>query len=179
MTLLKRSGTEKITERMTRPGGIIFLLAWLIMVAGVPGQGSRPSISARSSAAEITLPDGRRFVVPKEKGQVAISEAQVAADGTAGWLVEYNADGVSYPISGMLVLWRAGKIVQRFQSEQVFYSWSFYDGGKQVAYHDGPLHGETASHCELHDVATGRVIDKWDGDLEGDTKPGWAAGLKH
>ena len=110
---------------------------------------------------------------------MGITEARVAADGTAGWFVEYNVDGVSYPISGMLVLWRAGKIVQRFQSEQVFYSWAFYDGGKQVAYHDGPLHGEAASHCELHDVATGRVIDKWDGDLVADTKPVWAAGLKH
>jgi hypothetical protein len=118
-------------------------------------------------------------MVPKEKGQVGISEAQVAADGTAGWLVEYNVDTVSNPISGMLVLWRDGKVIQRFQSEQVFYSWAFYAGGKQVAYHDGPLHGETASHCELHDVTTGRVIDKWDGDLDADSKPAWTAGLNH
>ena len=164
---------------MTRLGATISLCACLILPGSVPGQGSRPSVAARAGAAEIILPDGRRFVAPKEKGQVGISEAQVAADGTAGWFVEYNVDGVSYPISGMLVLWRAGKIVRRIQSQQVLYSWAFYDGGQQVAYHDGPLHGETASHCELHDVGTRRVIDKWDGDLAADAKPAWAAGLKH
>ena len=170
---------ERIADVMTRPGGAIFLVACLIVVPGAPGQSARPSVDVRSGAAGITLPDGQRFVVPKEKGQVGISQAQVAADGTAGWFVEYNVDTVSFPISGMLVLWRAGKVIQRFQSEQVFYSWAFYAGGKQVAYHDGPLHGETASHCELHDVTTGRVIDKWDGDLDADSKPVWTAGLTH
>ena len=130
-------------------------------------------------AAQITQPGGRKTVVPKELGQVGISDAQVAADGTIGWFVEYKVEGVSYPISGKLVIWRDGKILQRFDTEQVFYSWAFAGGSKQVAYHDGPLHGETASHCELHDVATGRVIDKWDGDLEGTGKPAWTAGLKH
>lgn len=164
---------------MIRRAATSFLLAFLAAAFGLTGQDARPVISSRSGVAEITLPDGRKFVVPKETGQVGISEAQLAADGTAGWFVEYKVDGVSYPISGMLVLWRAGKIIQRFQSEQVFYSWAFYAGGKQVAYHDGPLHGETASHCELHDLATGRVIDKWDGDLDAAGKPAWTAGLTH
>lgn len=164
---------------MMRPGATSFLIACLLAATGATGQGPRPAISNRSGAVEIALPDGRKFVVPKEKGQVGISEAQVAADGTAGWFVEYRLDGVSDSISGTLVLWRAGRVIQRFQSEQVFYSWAFYAGRTQVAYHDGPLHGETASHCELHDIATGRVIDKWDGDLEGDGKPAWTVGLKH
>ena len=130
-------------------------------------------------AARITLRDGRKIIVPKEYGQAGIDDGAVAADGTAGWLVTYSVDGVSYPIAGKLVVWRDGKIVQRFESEQVFYSWAFVAGSKQIAYHDGPLHGEQASHCELHDVATGRVIDKWDGDLEGAGKPAWTEGLKH
>lgn len=161
-----------------RPAAIISVLS-LMLVAGTPGQDALPKFVDRAGVAEITLPDGRRFVAPREKFQVGISEAQAAADGTAGWFVEYKVDGVGYPISGTLILWRAGKIIQRFQTEQVFYSWAFYAGAKQVAYHDGPLHGETASHCELHDVVTGRVIDKWDGDLESDGKPAWVAGLKH
>src|SRR5690349_2214916 len=162
---------------MTRSGAL--LIPFLVCMVALP-QGERVTVSGTpDGAAQITRPDGRKAVVPKEYGQVGIREAQVAADGTAGWLVEYNVDGVSYPISGKLIIWRDGIIVRRFDSGQVFYSWAFVGGSKQIAYHDGPLHGEGASHCELHDVATGRVIDKWDGDLDAGGKPAWAEGLKH
>jgi hypothetical protein len=87
---------------------------------------------------------------------------------------------VSDPIAGTLIVWRAGKIIQRFSTEQSFYSWTFNGEGKQVAYHVGALHGETKSHCELHDARSGRLIAMWDGDLEpGNNRPAWTKGLSH
>src|SRR5690348_1688195 len=114
------------------------LISILACTAAAP-QGEGITVTATDDgAAQITQPGGRKTVVPKELGQVDISEAQVAADGTVGWLVEYKVDGVGYPISGKLVIWRNGKVIQRFDTEQVFYSWTFDGGSKQVAYHDGP-----------------------------------------
>lgn len=131
-------------------------------------------------AAQITLGGDHRITIPKERGQVGIGDAQIASDGTVGWLAEFGVEGVSYPIAGTLIIWRGGKIIRRFQTDQSFYSWTFYAQGRQVAYHIGPLHGELKSHCELHDVASGRLIAMWDGDLEsGSSRPAWTQGLTH
>jgi hypothetical protein len=131
-------------------------------------------------AAQITITNGKKATIPKEPGQIGISETRVAPDGTAGWLAEYRVEGVSDPIAGRLILWRVGKIIQRFSTQQSFYSWTFYAEGKQVAYHVGPLHGELKSHCELHDARSGRLIAMWDGDLEtGNNRPAWTKALSH
>jgi hypothetical protein len=136
--------------------------------------------SGPDGTAQITLGGGRILTIPKERGQVGISDAQIASDGAVGWLADYSVDGVSYPIAGTLVVWRAGKPIRRFRTDQTFYSWAFYAQGKQVAYHTGPLHGEQKSHCELRDVASGRKINVWAGDLDsGTSRPIWTEGLNH
>lgn len=131
-------------------------------------------------AAQITLGGGHSITIPKERDQVGVGDGQIASDGTVGWLAEFSVEGVSYPVARTLIIWRAGKIIRRFRTEQTFYSWAFYAHGTQVAYHDGPLHGELKSHCELHDVASGRTIAVWDGDLaSGSSRPVWTEGLPH
>src|SRR5690242_6989361 len=87
----------------------------------------RLAISASSSgAAEILEADGARRMAPKERGQTGIDHPKTASDGrTAGWLVLYaNPDG-GEPLPAMLVIWRSGRIVRRFRTEQVFWSWTF------------------------------------------------------
>jgi hypothetical protein len=161
------------------------LLIPLLFVGPFPNvgmsQGQAAAVTAGpDGAARIALANGQKATVRKERGQVSISEPQIAPDGTVGWLVEYSVDGLSYPVAGTLIVWRAGKTIRRFPAGQSFYSWAFYAQGKQVAYHDGPLHGESKSHCELHDAESGRMIAVWDGDLESDGKrPAWTKGLSH
>jgi len=119
-------------------------------------------------------------VVPGEHGQVGIDSAQIAKDGqTAGWLALYADPDGNSPFAGTLVVWRSGKIVRRFQSEQTFWNWAFYANAEQVAYHVGPTHGEAASHCELHAIESGRLLAPWDGDLDEPNRPPWTAGLEH
>jgi hypothetical protein len=157
------------------------LVCMLIPFAAI-SQDRALSVSAGpDGAAHIALPSGEKIAVPKERGQVGISEGKTAPDGgTVGWLADYEAEGVSYPISGTLIVWRAGKIVRRFPAAQVFYSWTFYAQGRQVAYHVGPLHGESKSHCELRDIESGRLLAAWDGDLDsGANRPAWTKGLDH
>jgi hypothetical protein len=167
---------------MIRVSAILTLLLVNTLVPS-PGlaQGRAVAVSAGpDGAAQITLGDGRRIRIPRERGQVGIGDAQIASSGTAGWLAEFSVEGVSYPIARMLVIWRAGKPLRRFQTEQSFYSWAFYARDTEVAYHYGPLHGELKSNCELHDIATGRTIAVWAGDLaSGLNRPAWTQGLTH
>jgi hypothetical protein len=159
---------------------IPFLLG-VLLVETAMSQVQAVAVSAgRDGTAQITLANGEKITIQKEPGQVGVGESHIAPDGTVGWVAEYQVEGVSYPVAGTLILWRAGKTIRRFPTEQSFYSWIFHAQGKQVAYHVGPLHGELKSHCELHDAASGRVIAVWDGDLEsGNDRPAWIKGLSH
>jgi hypothetical protein len=159
---------------------ITLLLNGLFPHVGM-SQGQAVAVSAGpDGAALIALANGRKVAIRKERSQAGIGEPQIAPDGTVGWLAEYTVDSVSYPIAGTLIVWRAGKTIRRLPAGQSFYSWAFYAQGKQVAYHDGPLHGELKSHCELRDVKSGRMIAVWDGDLESENKrPDWTQGLSH
>jgi len=127
----------------------------------------------------IVLANGRRFDVVSEQDQLGVEDIKVAQDGrTVGWLVRYSdSNGASFDsLTGKLVIWREGKVLHRFDTDQVFYSWSFFNNGIQVGYHTGPVHGEKASHCELHNVSDGVLVETWDGDLYGDApRPDWAA----
>jgi len=157
---------------------IPFLLSVLFADTGMPQDRTVAVSAGRDGAAQITLANGEKIKIQKELGQVGISESRLGPDGTVGWLAEYKVEGVSYPIAGTLIIWRAGKPIRRFPTERSFCSWTFYADGKRVAYHVRPLHGELKSHCELHDAASGRLIAAWDGDLESESnRPAWTKGL--
>jgi hypothetical protein len=167
---------------MLRVSAILtLLLVNALAPSSAPAQGRAVAVSAGSDgAAQITLGDGRRITIPRETGQVGIGDAQIASDGTAGWLAEFHVESVSYPVARVLVIWRAEKPLRRFKTAQSFYSWAFYARNTQVAYHDGPLHGELKSNCELRDIASGRTIAVWAGDLaSGPNRPAWTEGLTH
>ncbi|MEP7354767.1 MAG: hypothetical protein ABI824_16180 [Acidobacteriota bacterium] len=171
--------------KSARPVLAQLLAALLLVTVLLPANGMRQrkptGVSAGpNGAAQVLFDDGSRLIVPKERDQVSIRDAQVARDGTAGWLAEYSISGVADAIAGTLVIWREGKSLRKFQADQSFWSWTFYAQGKQVAYHVGPLHGERKSHCELYDVASGRRLAVWDGDLDSAVaRPAWAQGLTH
>ncbi len=155
---------------------------WLLLMIPLvlPAVDAPPRVyEGKDGAAEIALPNGKKIRIPKRRWEAGIEEGWTADDGqTVGWLVTSKVEGVGdSPIPLELVVWRGGKIVRRFPTGQCIYSWSFYAGGKQVAYHIGPLHFELESYCELREVATGRLIAKWSGDLEAEGKPAWTRGL--
>ena len=123
---------------------------------------------------------GKETVVAHEQGQVGIEEINIAEDRqTLGWLVLYEDPDGSSPLAGKLVLWRDGRVLRKFGTAQVFWSWAFEHVAEQVAYHIGPTHGETTSHCELHESRTGRLVASWDGDLDSTARPAWTKHLEH
>jgi hypothetical protein len=159
---------------------VSFVLSLLLVDTGVCQDKAVAVSAAPDGSARITLTNGEKITIHKEPGQVDVGESHIAPDGTVGWLAEYQVEGVSSPVAGILILWREGNTIRRFPTDQSFYSWTFYAQGKQVAYHVGPLHGELKSHCELHDATSRRLIAVWDGDLEsGNDRPAWTKGLSH
>ena len=128
----------------------------------------------------ISTPDGKTYLIPREPDQVGIEDVKYSPDSQViGWLVMFPNPDVQNAYAGELVLWRAGRVIRTFKTGQAFYSWSFEDGAKQIAYHYDPLHFATRSHCELHDLATGRLLKSWNGDLDDPNKPTWTKHLEH
>ncbi len=155
-----------------------------VVLSGLAALGQDTGIHVDADPAGLThVVDTHQkdHVVAPEKGQIGIDSIQTAKDGkTAAWLVLYQDPGGSSPVSGTLVVWRGGKVVRRFQTDQTFWSWAFDDAqAKRVAYHVGPMHGERAARCELHDVKTGRLALLWQGDLRDAKRPPWTEGLSH
>jgi hypothetical protein len=77
-----------------------------------------------------------------------------------------------------VVIWKDGKVVQRLGDGMMIYDWRFWEGGKQVVFCSGTVHGDSGGHCELHDALTGKTLDTIDGHLNDDS-PKWARGLRN
>ena len=99
---------------------------------------------------------------------------------TAGWLAMYPDPAIVYyegaQIAGKLVIYRAGRVLHTFTTEQMFWDWQFRDGGKRVAYSTGPAHGG-AAECVLRDVDSGRTLGRWR-VKPGSGPPVWARTLR-
>jgi hypothetical protein len=98
---------------------------------------------------------------------------------TRGWLILSSNPAGTSPVATQLRIARDGQVVRTFTTEQVFWSWGFEAGSRRVAFHTGPSHGERSSHCELHDIVTGKLLDSWDGDLQSAARPRWTGVLDH
>lgn len=131
----------------------------------------------------IITGSGEEIRAPKSKGAVGSDEAKVSSDGRrVGWLALYPFPGLTRgdydpgPYEGSLVIYAGGKVVQRFETDQMFWDWHFWNGGAQVAFTTGPWHGG-AAQARLCDIVTGKTIATWIPD-DGEP-PEWAKGLRH
>ncbi len=119
------------------------------------------------AAVKIVLSDGEVVMVPREDKQVDCVRPVISPDQrTVGWLVDTPFCCTSYPISLTLVVYRPGMPLRRFHGDgRAIFDWKFVAGGKQAAFYQDFLHGTPGAHHELRDVETGRLVDKWDGEL--------------
>lgn len=121
----------------------------------------------------IVCIDGKEILPDAEKDQNVCSSILLAEDKqTVGWLVYYNSDSPNHCCGSALtlVIWKDGNIIDRFRPLQVIFQWHFLDTGKQVAFRTEYLHGGIY-HCELREVATGKLIAQYDPDVNQDNLP--------
>ncbi len=127
----------------------------------------------------IYYSDGKKAQPPKQKDQVGVSSAAVAEDKqTVGYLVQYENSGTSYPVPLSLVLYKSGKILQRFNNGRPISEWYFWSAGTDVAIHTTAVHGAEGHHFALYDVGNGRLIDEWTG-LPNEKAPKWVHHTKY
>ena len=159
--------------------GMVF--AWL-PAAGQMHPVTQASVDS-TGVIHIQTTDGKSLLVPKEHGAAGAADVRIAPDRrTVGWLATYSnpdADRAWEVLPGTLILWRDGAIIHKFQSDQVFRAWRFWQGSSQVAYNTGGLHGP-APNYELHDIATGRLLQQFIYDDAADPKklPDWVKALQ-
>lgn len=133
----------------------------------------------KSGQLHIVLDSGKDILPEKAPGQTSFDRPLISPDDhTIGWLVNVADPGYgSYfrEVSVELVIYRAGRVLHRFRTEQTFWDWDFRDAGKQVAYSTGPTHGG-AAECALRDVESGRIVARW-WVKSGSEPPPWAVDL--
>jgi hypothetical protein len=164
-------------------GLLTFVLVAVLIVASEPTRYRSVSVDS-SGRLHVVLDSGREIVPPKASYQSAFGDPAISPDHrTVGWLVLYPypyAPGARYKpydtLSGALALYRNGRVIHEFHTEQTFYDTQFQSGGKHVAYSTGPTHGG-AAECILRDVDSGKVIARWS-VKNGEDPPAWARTLR-
>ena len=125
-----------------------------------------PNEFCAGGTVHIVHGDGKEVQPPTDKEQVGSSSALISEDNhAAGWLVDYGNCCTSYPLFLKLMIYRPGKPLLGFKGDgRAIFDWHFVAGGKRVAFYQDFPHGTPVQHYELRDIATSRLIDKWDGD---------------
>jgi hypothetical protein len=135
----------------------------------------------------IITADGRAHTIKPREWQAGggFSDVVVAPDRrTVGWLANQMltplqaGSNYSYPVAFELDVWRDGRVIRKFSSDvSTIQNWLFLDGGNEVAFHVGPLHGQEFYDCALFDVNRGKPLAHWALDRKDYTVPNWAKQL--
>lgn len=158
---------------------------FVVLALNLFASSNRPKYSSAridgSGQLHIVLNAGREITPRRLKDQVAFSNASISPDHkTIGWLADFPDPGASLnktsPIAGLLVLYRNGRLLHTFTTDQVFWDWRFVAFGGKIAYSTGPMHGG-ASECVLRDVTSGAIVARWKVD-SGTLEPAWAKSLR-
>lgn len=157
----------------------------LCAAAAMPADSSYRSVSIDDSGRlHIVTSSGQEILPPKLRAQIAFGGPRIAPDGrTVGWLVLYpdptapGGTSAGDPLAGALALYRDGRIIHTFDTDQIFWDWQFLDGGKRVAFSTGPTHGG-AAECVLRDVDSGKLLAAWHVN-NGEEPPAWAKDLRY
>jgi hypothetical protein len=143
------------------------------MMAGVAAQGpplEAPRTETYESAAidsrgrlVIVTTDGRTVVIAKDEQQTSFAEPVISANRTAvGAQALFPNCCTSYDLPLQLVIHSRGKI-HRFKGTGVpIFQWRFADAGTRVAFGQQPAHFGCASHYELREIHSERLVDAAD-----------------
>jgi hypothetical protein len=160
----------------------LFLVSLRATGSGLEAQNTRTAKAPRrvvnaycdEIGAHVVYDSGPRLIMRARHDQ-RCADLRVSDDQReVGWLMKSEATARS-----------EGTIVQRWTRSDLFvngiqvkyddvalYDWRFYNGGRQVAFEAGPLHG--GGNMFLYDVAKEQIIDQCIKRQQGVTCPAWA-----
>ena len=145
--------------------GFGLLCAVLLVGPALRGQSAEQYIRAvvnKAGQLQIETAAGQTIMIDPSEEQVGFDKVAIAPDGlSVGWVGLRENCCTSYPIPTRLTVYVQGTR-HTFEGEGLpVWTWKFLDAGRQVAFHQETVHGGLGNHCELHDVATGRLIAEW------------------
>jgi hypothetical protein len=131
-----------------------------------------------ADAVVVTTREHRQIVVAKDKDQVGLDQVAVSPDHSAvGWLALYPNCCTSYPIPLKLIVFSDGQLRAFSPNELPIWYWSFRRGAREVCYEQETVHGGLAVQYELREVATGRLLARFEPG-RGGSKPAWVEELE-
>jgi hypothetical protein len=153
-----------VTRRIGPAAAALVALGALVASGAACARGTpesyRSAVIDRRGDLHLIRATGADVVRPKRAGQVSFEQPRISGDGrTAGWLETYPdpAAAASTPLADVLVIYRAGRIVRIISTPQIFWSWRFAGGDRNVVACTGPTHRGPVS-CATHRIATGAVL---------------------
>ena len=106
---------------------------------------------------------GLPIVLEADSGQVGFDAIAVAKDGrSVGWLALYANCCTSYSIPLKLVIYTQGRRRTFEGTGLPIWRWRFSDEGTRVAFEQETVHGGIGIHYELREVASGRLVEKYE-----------------
>ncbi len=104
--------------------------------------------------------DGRTVPAPRtEPEQAGFEQAQVSADGrTVGWVAQMPNCCTSYPLPLVLVLYRDGKVIRRFDEAPPIWDWAFVPGRDEVVIRQAYPHGPEFFTFTRLRIADGKAL---------------------
>lgn len=145
-------------------------LACLIVVAAlaaslVAAAANAPGFQLSPDRSQLLLITGPRSSVPApriSKNQAGFDQPAQSPDGrTLGWLALQYRFGHQYVSAEQLVLYRDGKVLRVFDSEQPILSWGFALGGEAVAWSQPTAADSAARHYSLVRIRDGVGLGDW------------------
>lgn len=100
---------------------------------------------------------------PEKNVKVASAESEhlKGPAGLRGWTLSHPfPDNPQDLYPRKLIITRNGRVIRRITGQHYIWRWIFWDGGRQVAYEDGPPH--FMMRCILVDVKTGLEVENYD-----------------
>ena len=161
----------------------VALLLVLVPLAAAAGKFTSitpsPDTGNAQSRLTITISDGTRFEAPKDAGQVDYENSYVSSDGKyVGWLAEYSLAGIDGPIPEALFVLDLSRKLHRFDmGDQAIFQWCFVPKVAEVAYMQGPLHGDDGGSFFLRKISSGHLLATY--DIPNSTDSGSAAARKN
>jgi hypothetical protein len=151
-----------------RQASLLAVTVALILVGvadAQPREGERYRSVSRDPQGRLVIrtADDRAIVVGKVGEQTAFGDPVVSADRTAvGAQALFPNCCTSYDLPLQLVVYSAG-VVHRFRGNGLpIFQWRFADGAPHVAFGQEPAHFGCATHYELRDIRSERLIDSID-----------------
>ena len=132
-------------------------------VPALPQRRERETYKSAATDAQgrliIVTSDNRTIVVDKEGEQTAFGAPIVSADRTAvGVQALFPNCCTSYDLPLQLVVYSAG-VEHRFRGNRLpIFQWHFADAGTRVAFGQEPAHFGCATHYELRDIRSERLL---------------------